>query len=111
MQQHDHSVQRSVLNWLGLVILALVVVGLVYASGKGQSRSEREDVRPFSSPTAALLSPQPVTLLSPLSAEVSSPLPSPPPTTHPATPDGDRDIFRLTLLHTNDTWGYLLPCG
>lgn len=19
--------------------------------------------------------------------------------------------FQLTLLHTNDTWGYLLPCG
>lgn len=19
--------------------------------------------------------------------------------------------FQLTLLHTNDTWGYLIPCG
>jgi len=28
----------------------------------------------------------------------------------PAT-EAERTDFHLTVLHTNDTWGYLLPCG
>lgn len=23
----------------------------------------------------------------------------------------DSGVFTLTVLHTNDTWGYILPCG
>ena len=43
--------------------------------------------------------------------------PSPSPTLPPATPSPTpqptvrQEPFTLTLLHTNDTWGYTRPCG
>lgn len=30
---------------------------------------------------------------------------------HPAASGAAPQPFQLALLHTNDTWGYLLPCG
>ncbi len=35
----------------------------------------------------------------------TSPTVTPPPTPTPLSP------LELTVLHTNDTWGYLSPCG
>jgi hypothetical protein len=29
----------------------------------------------------------------------------------PVTLDDTENVFTLTILHTNDTWGYLDPCG
>ncbi|MGQ9627244.1 MAG: hypothetical protein ACUVV0_10125 [Anaerolineae bacterium] len=40
----------------------------------------------------------------PFSSETSTPAPTLTPTSTPAP-------FNLTILSTNDTWGYLLPCG
>jgi len=55
------------------------------------------------------------------SAVVLSPLPSPvpppptatplPPTPTPAPPTPPSMPITLSLLHTNDTWGFVLPCG
>lgn len=42
-------------------------------------------------------------LLSPMRSPIS-PVASPTATVPPAS-------LQLTVLHTNDTWGYLLPCG
>jgi hypothetical protein len=140
MTQEEQRSNRSILNWLGLGALVLLVVGLVRLSGGNRPPAElpqaspspvtAEDLvsptRPASpdlvgltpSPTrqtppeADLDSPLPASLTSPLSADLSSPLPSPvvslPPT---PTPPVQVDGFHLTVLHTNDTWGYLLPCG
>jgi 2',3'-cyclic-nucleotide 2'-phosphodiesterase (5'-nucleotidase family) len=35
------------------------------------------------------------------------------PLTQPTAPAARQTIstFSLTVLHTNDTWGYLVPCG
>jgi len=41
---------------------------------------------------------------SPLASPDKSPVASPAVTLSPAS-------FQLTVLHTNDTWGYLFPCG
>jgi len=38
------------------------------------------------------------------------PAPSSGPVT-PAVPRPTPQAMTLTVLHTNDTWGYLLPCG
>jgi hypothetical protein len=65
--------KKSIQNWLGLAVLALVVIALVWQSGSK---------RPLDEPT-----------------------PAPTPTLT------RRTGVRLTVLHTNDTWGYLLPCG
>jgi hypothetical protein len=46
-----------------------------------------------------------------------SPTETPPPTepaptaTQPAAAANPADTFPLTILHSNDTWGYTLPCG
>ncbi len=39
--------------------------------------------------------------------------PSPPATSIPTVlpPTASPQPLELTILHTNDTWGYLLPCG
>lgn len=34
-----------------------------------------------------------------------------PPTPTPVPPTATPAPFVLSLLHTNDTWGYMLPCG
>jgi 2',3'-cyclic-nucleotide 2'-phosphodiesterase (5'-nucleotidase family) len=39
-----------------------------------------------------------------LASPDKSPVASPAVTLSPAS-------FQLTVLHTNDTWGYLFPCG
>ena len=41
---------------------------------------------------------------SPLASPLKSSVASPAVTLSPAS-------FQLTVLHTNDTWGYLFPCG
>jgi hypothetical protein len=89
--------------------------------------------------TRDLSSPLPAALLSPMSpaqesplpgtsratlapTALSSPLPSPTAvpelpvaTPSPTAPSLTRPIgpddFQVTVLHTNDTWGYLNPCG
>jgi hypothetical protein len=90
-------------NALALVLLfATVAVFLI-----GCSPSEPEATS-FPSSPLALRSP-----LAPVPLEASpetGPLPPATPTALAAVslPEGG---FELTVLHTNDTWGYLLPCG
>jgi 2',3'-cyclic-nucleotide 2'-phosphodiesterase (5'-nucleotidase family) len=120
--------RRSLYDWLGLGVLALIVIGLLYLTNSNRPKSENADESPPTletspssetqhllagtpSPSPLPLSPLPADLSSPLSADLNSPLPtraSPPPAVAP--PDSGAS-FELTVLHTNDTWGYLLPCG
>ena len=89
--------------------LALLVIGLLLYAFVGLwliSRPQRTDsaaavaVTPRSTqpPTATTMLPTwtPVPTL-----VVPSPTPEPP----------DDGLFRLTIVHSNDTWGYTLPCG
>ena len=110
---------RSILNWLGLGVLALLVVGLIWQSGGVRPTDEPKGTVSPAFFTLDLSSPLPAAMLSPVSAALNSPLPeqesapmpplmaTPIPTTVPADVTG----LQLTVLHTNDTWGYLLPCG
>jgi 2',3'-cyclic-nucleotide 2'-phosphodiesterase (5'-nucleotidase family) len=116
--------RRSLYDWLGLGVLALIVVGLLYLTNSNRPKSEDADESSLTLPSATQhllagtpspsplpLSPLPADLSSPLSADLNSPLPtkaSPPPA---AAPPASGAFFELTVLHTNDTWGYLLPCG
>lgn len=43
---------------------------------------------------------------SPTKPPTSTPLPSPTPSPTPPPPP-----ISITLVHSNDTWGYTLPCG
>jgi hypothetical protein len=126
---------KSTFGWLvtGVLIFMIVVVNLTVGC---QSTDEpRERPSPTDSPssplTSALSSPLPDALSSPLTPTLSSPLsvapnaPQPvetPPTMASPLPSPTIDVlptlstgpsspFQLTVLHTNDTWGYLLPCG
>ena len=78
---------KHISRWLSAAALALTgFVGLAAC------------IQP--TPPSSQLSP-----LSPLSAPVS-PLATKSPTL-PAPPNA----LQLTVIHTNDTWGYLAPCG
>ena len=105
------------MNWLGLGAAALLVVGLMW-----QSRGTRSTVEPQETVSPAFTnldvsSPLPTAILSPTLATLNSPLPVPTPVLPPLpTPLATTVLtqvagLQLTVLHTNDTWGYLLPCG
>lgn len=56
---------------------------------------------------------RPVPSLSPPSASTAT-LTSSLPLAHPPTPTptpANSPRIELVILHTNDTWGYILPCG
>ncbi len=97
MNQH-----KSIYNWLGLGVLALIVLGLGYVTMSG-----RTETKPDETLSPPPLPPSPLAS-SPLSADLASPLP----TQAPPTLTAEAILpFELTVLHSNDTWGYLLPCG
>ncbi len=116
MNQH-----KSLYNWLGLGVLALIALGLGYLTMSGRPEAESDESLPSlqlspSSQVATQVATQvaatsplaaPSQLTSPLSANLASPLP----TQAPPTAEAPATSFELTVLHTNDTWGYLLPCG
>ncbi len=125
--------RRSVLNFLGLGVLVLLAFGVIHLSRGSQAPTEPVETAslPDSAPelssplTAAMSSPVPAALRSPLAATRTVPESGLPPAVAPpqsplmpaastalAPPDAvpSADI-EITVLHTNDTWGYLLPCG
>ena len=116
---HGMNQGRSIFNWLGLGILALLVVGLIWQSGGTRPIDEpQKTVSPafltldLSSPLVAeMSSPVSAALNSPLPEQEPAPVPSSVPTPIPTAVQVHVNDIQLTVLHTNDTWGYLLPCG
>jgi hypothetical protein len=124
---------RQAVNLLGLGILVLLAIGVFYLSRDLPVPTESDETGPSLVSPLDRSSPLSAAASSPISPRTSSPLPSPlavpgsalqpppsvsdsplPPTAsvilpHPdAVPSAD---IQLTVLHTNDTWGYLMPCG
>jgi len=125
---------ESTSRWLvtGILILMVVVVNLtVGCQSTDEPRESPSPTDSLSSPlTFALSSPLPDALSSPLTLTLSSPMSAAPnapqpvetsPTRASPLPSPTVDVlptqtagpspFQLTVIHTNDTWGYLLPCG
>jgi hypothetical protein len=98
MNQTQPPANKSVYNWLGAGVLVLVVLGLFYLSANDQPADETD------TPSATLSSPLSFAPSSPLAVALNSPLSE----SHASE---DLGALRLTLLHSNDTWGYLSPCG
>jgi hypothetical protein len=111
MNHKEQQSDKSIRNWLGLGALALLVIGLIRLSGSAQPTAEAEDTAAPSITTLELTSPLPAEILSPLSSPLDSPLPTTMSASGSQADTAPVDSFRLTVLHTNDTWGYLLPCG
>jgi len=125
---NERMPKRSpILNWLGLAVLVLLVVALILLSRGGEQAAERSSpLAVLASPLSAHESPLAAALLSPLPGTRATAIPSPSPTVaealvtripspSPTVPAPTATVaaggLRLTLVHTNDTWGYLLPCG
>jgi hypothetical protein len=102
--------RRSLLNWLGLGAILLLIAALIHISGGKQPDATKTDERSqqvsfdASSPILAIES-------SPLESPLRPPVPTASPQVAQATPPLDGTNPSLTILHTNDTWGYLTPCG
>jgi hypothetical protein len=113
MNQPKGLPDKSISDWLGAGVLVLLVAGLVYLTVGGRPAAEPEEVLPQPSSTVDLSSPLADGLSSPLPFALDSPLPLEPPssTALPTLPPVPPLSFRLTVLHSNDTWGYLMPCG
>ena len=122
MRHREEFPGRSILSWLGLAALVLLVIALIRLSDSGRSTAEPDETSspPFTTPdlfspvpsqtsghaSSAVDSPLPASASSPLSMDLGSPLPA----ASPAAPTSTVPL-RLVVFHTNDTWGYLLPCG
>jgi hypothetical protein len=106
MAQNEGFPRRSILNWLGVGALALLAVGLIQLSKEAQPARVPKRTSPQASPTVDLSSPLTAAMSSPLAAATTVATAKPSPTSTASAAD-----FQLTVLHTNDAWGYLLPCG
>jgi hypothetical protein len=101
MAQYNQHPRQGVVNWVALALFVGAVFALIFVTSGGRS-SSKEDA----APAGASLSSLAEKTLSPPSPKVgalTAPLPS--------NPLAEIDGLQLTLLHTNDTWGYLGPCG
>jgi hypothetical protein len=103
MDRDTDNSSKSILNWAGLGLLIILIVGAILVSRKASpldepSKSTLDSVTAFSVSEPLAVSP-----LSTRALKETSPVPSP-----TAVPSAD---FQIAVLHTNDTWGYLLPCG
>ena len=111
------STRSSIWNWLGLALLLLLVVALILLSRGGERAAElapaerSSPLAALASPLSAQESPLAVALTSPLPAAQVRPTPSPSPTLAAPMATAPAGDLELTLLHSNDTWGYLAPCG
>lgn len=99
MSHNEGFPRRSILNWLGVGALALLAVGLIQLSKEAQPARVSTRTSPLSSPLTAALS-SPIATATTFAAAKA-----------PTTATASAADFQLTVLHTNDTWGYLLPCG
>jgi hypothetical protein len=135
MNPKRQSYTKSNPGWLvtGILTFFVLVVNLtVGCQSNGEPPERPSPTVTLSSPlTSALSSPLTSALSSPLTSALSSPLsaapnspqpvetltatvsplPSPTRDALPTVTPGPSTSFQLTVLHTNDTWGYLLPCG
>ena len=91
------------LTALGIVaaVFLLVVGGLWAMSPKPTPTAQATATQ------TATATKQPTATATPTAVATPSPSPVPP----TATPVPQGSPFTLTLLHTNDTWGYTRPCG
>lgn len=81
----------GVFTFFCLSMAALLGIGLVGLTACTQPAPAPVNPSPLSSPLGVLKSP----LTLPTAAATRQTIPT----------------FSLTVLHTNDTWGYLVPCG
>jgi hypothetical protein len=133
MSLKEPSSGKHIVIFLGLGILILVAVGVTRLSKGSRASPEAEGTTSSQLSALDLTSPLPTVPFSPVQADVASPLsptrvlqdaslpstigvpqsllPPTPTTTLPLPDAGENADIQLTILHTNDTWGYLLPCG
>jgi len=109
------------LRWLFLGGLFMLSLGI---SGCGSSATSPPSIATVvSTPTAAVertptAAVERTSTAAPIVARPAAPTPTPAPTDTPQPTPAPTDTPRptpasliLTIVHTNDTWGYLEPCG
>jgi len=95
--------------------LGLALLGVFYLTARHQPAILSETHSPLLSPLVHGTSPLAVLTRAPLPMNTEVPVLTPTSTLWPTAPpvissDEPADLT-LTVLHTNDTWGYLGPCG
>ncbi len=90
----------------------LLIILLLGAVGLAGCVAETNPAPP--SPTAVSLAPSPTKTKPPTATRTSTATNTPQPTDTPlptVTPTPTALPIDITIVHTNDTWGYLWPCG
>jgi len=107
---------KGIRLWLAA---SLLIGSLLSGCGKGKAEAE-----PTPTPSAAVAARSSEAQNTPLGPELPTATPSPQPTTEPATPSQAaateeptapatraRQPVQVTILHTNDVYGEIEPCG
>jgi hypothetical protein len=102
MKQADK--RKTIVQGLSVALLLVIITGVLYlisggrpVSWPGRLLSPLSPLSPLSTPTPLAMAP---TAPAPLPTLTASPQPTAPP-----------PPIELTVIQSNDTWGYLLPCG
>jgi hypothetical protein len=101
MKQTDK--RKTIVQVLSVALLLAIIVGVFYLIGGGRPVSQPGQLLSPLSP----LSPLPTSTLLAM-APTRAPLPTPSASPQPTAPPPP---LELTVIQSNDTWGYLLPCG
>ncbi len=97
------SIKKLCLTLIALLVLALSACRPPY--------DPSIELTPTSAPAPVLLETVTPALESPLISPLQSPLQSPLPTPAAQNQPIPGNAADLVILHTNDTWGYHIPCG
>ena len=92
-----------ILSWLPRTASADPVVTALPATSVATPTAEKPEQDKGPNPAAATPTLTPTSLLTRAKSTLAAP--------EEPTPLPAGGTFRLTVLHTNDTWGYLDPCG
>jgi hypothetical protein len=105
------AVWKKIPRWLAPVAIVLGLVCIVVGFGLltwAPGVEARIATPTFDATDAASVAPLPTLALMVTSAPTPAPSPA---VLRPILPVKAGAVFTLTILHSNDTWGYTRPCG
>ena len=133
MSPRETILRKQTTFFMGLVVLILVAFGFSCTAGDSGITTEPYETLSSQFSAPSLTSPLATVVSSPIQADVAptpfptsvskgpslppmvgvpySPLLPAPTLTLPVSEAAQNADLQLSILHSNDTWGYLLPCG
>lgn len=103
------TIHRRASRWLATLVL-IALIALAGCRTPTVTAPTPTTIAPTAT-TVPQATATPTTFVSPLSTPTTFVSPLPTPTSTSQSGVGTGEPIELVILHSNDTWGYTLPCG